>query len=58
METDASWSGCYYSIPHHYLCRSFLLSGMGKNTQMVGKLFMSETMGGHLSEVSSEKYGG
>lgn len=31
----------------------FLLSGMGKNTQMVGKLFMSETMGGHLSEVSS-----
>jgi GlpG protein len=31
----------------------FLLSGMGKNTQMVGKLFMSETMGGQLSEVLS-----
>ena len=31
----------------------FLLSAFGKNTQMVGKLFMSETMGGQLSEVIS-----
>ena len=31
----------------------FLLSAYGKNTQAVGKLFMSETMGGQLSEVLS-----
>ena len=31
----------------------FLLSGMGKNTQMVGKLFMSESMDGHLTEFLS-----
>lgn len=31
----------------------FLLSGMGKNTQMVGKLFMSESMDGQLTEFLS-----
>ena len=31
----------------------FLLSGMGKNTEMVGKLFMSERMDGHLNEFLS-----
>ena len=31
----------------------FLLSGMGKNTQMVGKLFMSENMDGNLTEFLS-----
>ena len=35
----------------------FLLSGMGKNTQMVGKLFMSESMDGQLTEFLSEKFG-
>jgi len=31
----------------------FLLSGMGRNTELVGSFFMSEKMDGHLSEFLS-----